>query len=109
MEAGMRKRILGVLVGAGCLLLASGGPPVTEAQTAQAGAPRSTMLVAPSSTLEDALLEWPLPPGGQAYATIDGRHLHGYVDQQVAISRRYRDQGHPKFWGRIIGTSSDAE
>ena len=25
------------------------------------------------------------------------------------ISRRYRDQGHPKFWGRIIGTSSDTE
>ncbi|HJS73542.1 MAG TPA: M28 family peptidase, partial [Vicinamibacteria bacterium] len=25
------------------------------------------------------------------------------------ISRRYRDAGHPKFWGRIIGTSSDAE
>src|SRR5262249_31613309 len=26
-----------------------------------------------------------------------------------AISRRYRDQGHPQFWGRIIGTSGDAE
>ncbi len=25
------------------------------------------------------------------------------------ISRRYRDAGHPKFWGRIIGTSSDTE
>ena len=43
------------------------------------------------------------------YSAIDGRHLRGYVDEQVAISRRYRDQGHPKFWGRIIGTSSDAE
>src|SRR3954466_9723998 len=63
----------------------------------------------PSSTLDDALLEWPLPPGEQAYGRIDGRHLHRYVDEQAAISRQYRDQGHPKFWGRIIGTSADAE
>jgi len=57
----------------------------------------------------DALLEWPLPPGEQAYARIDGKHLHQYVEEQAAISRRYRDQGHPKFWGRIIGSSADAE
>jgi len=57
----------------------------------------------------DALLEWPLPPGGQAYARIDGKHLHQYVEEQAAIARRYRDQGHPKFWGRIIGSSADAE
>src|ERR1043165_2486727 len=61
------------------------------------------------TTLEDALLEWPLPPGEQAYGRIDGRHLHRFVEEQAAISRRYRDQGHPKFWGRIIGTSADAE
>ena len=29
--------------------------------------------------------------------------------EQAAISRRYRDQGHPNFWGRITGTSSDKE
>src|SRR3954466_208644 len=63
----------------------------------------------PSSTLDEALLEWPLPPGEQVYGRIDGRHLHRYVDEQAAISRRYRDQGHPKFWGRIIGSSADAE
>jgi hypothetical protein len=57
----------------------------------------------------DALLEWPLPAGEAAYGGIDGRHLHRYVEEQAAISRRYRDQGHPKFWGRIIGTSADAE
>jgi Peptidase family M28 len=57
----------------------------------------------------DALLEWPLPPDEQAYARIDGKHLHQYVEEQAAISRRYRDQGHPKFWGRIIGSSADAE
>jgi hypothetical protein len=63
----------------------------------------------PPSRLDDALLEWPLPAGEQAYGRIDGRHLHRYVDEQAAISRRYRDQGHPKFWGRIIGSSADAE
>ena len=64
---------------------------------------------APTSTLDAALLEWPLPPGEQAYGRIDGKQLHRYVDEQAAISRRYRDQGHPKFWGRIIGSSADAE
>src|SRR5206468_5609859 len=29
--------------------------------------------------------------------------------EQVAISRRFRDVGHPQYWGRIIGSSSDAE
>ena len=29
--------------------------------------------------LDTALLQWPLPPDGQAYADIDGRHLHAYV------------------------------
>lgn len=59
--------------------------------------------------LEDGLLRWPLPPGAQAYAAIDGKHIHQYVVEQAAISRRYRDQGHPMFWGRIIGESSDTE
>lgn len=59
--------------------------------------------------LDDAYLEWPLPAGAQAYGDIDGKRLHGYVVEQAAISRRYRDQGHPQFWGRITGTSGDAE
>jgi hypothetical protein len=59
--------------------------------------------------LDDAFLRWPLPAGGEAYADIDGKHLHTYVVDQAAISRRYRDQGHPQFWGRITGTSGDTE
>ena len=74
-----------------------------------AAAPPTTPLAVPSGKLDDALLEWPLPPGDQAFSKIDGRHLHQLVEEQAAISRRYRDQGHPKFWGRIIGTSADAE
>ena len=63
----------------------------------------------PTGEVEDWYLHWPLPPGAAQYADIDGRRMHGYVVEQSAISRRYRDAGHPKFWGRITGTSSDAE
>lgn len=63
----------------------------------------------PDPATDDGLLRWPLPPGAEAYADIDGRRMHDYVVEQAAISRRYRDQGHPRFWGRITGTSGDAE
>ena len=59
--------------------------------------------------LDDMLIRFPLPAGQQAYADIDGKKIHRYVVEQAQIARRYRDQGHPKFWGRIIGTSADAE
>ena len=106
----MRKTMIGVLA----LVAASGVGDVVRGATpgqatSSAAAPHSTPLAAPSEKLADALLEWPLPPGEQAYGKIDGRHLHRYVEEQAAISRRYRDQGHSKFWGRIIGTSADAE
>jgi hypothetical protein len=53
-------------------------------------------------------LEWPLPASERAYGSIDGKKMWQYVVQQAEIARRYRDQGH-QFWGRVIGTSSDAE
>lgn len=59
--------------------------------------------------LDDAFLRWPLPAGAERYAAIDGRRMHRDVVEQVLISRRYRDNVHPKFWGRITGTSSDHE
>lgn len=43
------------------------------------------------------------------YASIDGAHLKQYVEELAAMSRRYRDNGHSQFWGRIIGTDADAE
>jgi hypothetical protein len=61
------------------------------------------------SRVNPALIEFPLPKGDQAYASIDGRKMHQYVIELADISKRYRDSGHPKFWGRIIGTSSDRE
>jgi Peptidase family M28 len=106
----MRGTIIGILtlaaVGAATRLP---GRATLEQTPPRADAPRMTALAAPSAKLEDALLEWPLSAADQAYGKIDGRHLHQYVEEQAAMSRRYRDQGHPKFWGRIIGSSADAE
>jgi hypothetical protein len=47
--------------------------------------------------------------GDASYASIDGKRLKGYVEELTAMSRRYRDNGHAQFWGRIIGTDADAE
>jgi hypothetical protein len=63
----------------------------------------------PLYVLEDSYLNWRLLPSEQAYASIDGKHLKEYVSDQAAISRRYRDNGHPQFWGRISGTEGDSE
>ena len=63
----------------------------------------------PLSRVQDSLIAFPLPKNEQAYASIDGKKMHKYVVELAQISRRYRDSGHPKFWGRIIGTSSDRE
>ena len=57
----------------------------------------------------DTEIGWRLAPSDQAYSFIDGKHLIQYVDDLTAMSRRYRDHGHPQFWGRIIGTEADTE
>ena len=56
-------------------------------------------------------LSWLVLPitAADSYSSIDGRHLKQYVEDLAAMSRRYRDNGHPQFWGRIIGTEADAE
>lgn len=59
--------------------------------------------------LDEAYLNWPVAPADRAYAAIDGKHLHQYVQDITAISRRYRDNGHPQYWGRIQGTAADLE
>jgi hypothetical protein len=63
----------------------------------------------PQSRIDEALIPFPLPAGEEAYASIDGREMYGYVVELAEISRRYRDNGHPKYWGRIIGSSADQE
>ena len=83
----------------------------TQAQSPPPASPIPTFQVAAEKlyNLEDGLLQWPLAAKDKAYAAIDGKRLHQYVADNTAISRRYRDQGHPQFWGRIIGTSADDE
>jgi hypothetical protein len=63
----------------------------------------------PQKRVDDALIEFPLAPGQQKYASIDGKKMHTYVVKLADIARKYRDNGHPKFWGRITGTSADHE
>jgi hypothetical protein len=56
-----------------------------------------------------AELGWRLAASEQKYGAIDGAHLKQYVSELTAMSRRYRDNGHPQYWGRITGTAADAE
>ena len=107
---------LGVLLGIAALVIGSGGPAHTQARQASPQAQlspaqmRSMLEPGPSVyNLDDAYLQWPIAPSEQAYAAIDGKHLHGYVSDIAAISRHYRDSGHPQYWGRIEGTEADAE
>ena len=56
-----------------------------------------------------ALLQGQHVAPAMPYSSIDGVHLKTYVEDLAATSRRYRDNGHPQFWGRIIGTQADAD
>jgi hypothetical protein len=53
-------------------------------------------------------LSWPLPASAEAYKTIDGDQLKGYVKELAAIARKSRDAGN-QYWGRIVGTPSSEE
>jgi hypothetical protein len=77
----------------------------------QTPAPQRPLLepMKPLYVLEDSYVGWRILPSEQKYASIDGKHLKEYVNEQAAISRHYRDNGHPQYWGRISGTEGDAE
>jgi hypothetical protein len=94
-----------------CTLLLSGSLLAQGTPPAQNQTPRPSAQIPESAlyNLEDALLDWPLAAPNKAYAAIDGKRLHEHVSDLAAISRRYRDQGHPQFWGRIIGSPADSE
>jgi hypothetical protein len=62
-----------------------------------------------ASSSAPVFLRWPLPATGKAYGTIDGARLWHHVKEQGDIAERYRQQGHPQFWGIIAGTSGDAD
>lgn len=113
----MRKVTAGVVLAGGVFLMWTAVNREGQAQAPpgiqSVGGAQGTLFTVPAAPplyrLEDAMLRWPLPLGGHRYSAIDGKHLHTFVDEQAAISRRFRDQGHPQYWGRIIGSSADAE
>jgi hypothetical protein len=90
-----------------------GGRGATPAAGTQAAAPAAAPAgrgaPQPVFKLEDHFLQWRLLPSEKQYESIDGMKMLGYVKDLAAVSRRYRDAGHPQFWGRIIGSSADAD
>ena len=80
---------------------------VVGQQTAPTGA-TPPMLAPAIRPLADSYLRWPLPESASRYGTIDGAHLHGYVEELAALSRKSRDAGN-QWWGRITGTPTHAE
>ncbi|MDP8986658.1 MAG: M28 family metallopeptidase [Pseudomonadota bacterium] len=57
--------------------------------------------------LEDAYLEWPLPPSEKRYGAIDGRRIKRMAVDLVEIARREKQRS--PYWGRITGTEADRE
>ncbi len=55
---------------------------------------------------DEAYPRFPLPPGNEAYAHVDGLKMKAVVEQITAISRQSRDDGN-QYWGRIAGTRYD--
>ena len=64
---------------------------------------------ATSSNADESLIQFPLPKGAEAYADIDGKKMWQDVKEQADIARKFRDNGHPQYWGRLVGTSADKE
>lgn len=78
-------------------------PRDTTDQADQSGQPSASGSPGP------VFVGWPLSATGKPYGTIDGKRLWQYVKEKADTAERYRDQGHPQFWGIIAGTSGDAE
>jgi len=53
-------------------------------------------------------LQWPLPPGEEAYRKIQGKEIKAIMSEITAISRKDRDRG-VQFWGRNAGTQADRD
>ena len=108
----MRKAMFVLSVAAGALVvgIVAGQQPQPPSPQVPDSPLYNIVPPAPAAyTLEDNFLRWPLPLDGQKYGAIDGKRMHQYVVDQAMISRRYRDQGHPLYWGRPIGSTADAE
>ena len=102
----MRKPIFALILAGGLTVLAGAlaaqNPDGTRVRAAPQGA-------AEPPHMRGSEVGWRLAPSEQRYGSIDGAHLKQYVNDLTAIARRYRDNGHPQYWGRIIGTEADTE
>src|SRR5262245_22597385 len=98
-----RTAVIGGIAAVG-IVAAVGVAARLHAQGRQGGAPAAPASPIPTFQvpadplykLEDGMLRWPLAAENKQYAAIDGKKLHQYVEDQTAISRRYRDAGHPQ-------------
>src|SRR5215831_12345869 len=100
----MRSRTFSALAVAGVVTATMVAGRFAQTSAASQGArPQTTSPSAP------VFLRWPLPASGNAYSTIDGARLWQYVKEHGDIAERYRQQGHPQFWGIIAGTSGDVD
>src|SRR5262249_15494227 len=102
----MYSRDFALMLALGAIVLTGGvpaqNPDGTRVRAAGAGPAE------PPHT-RSAEVGWHLALADQQYAAIEGPHLKQLVGELTAIARRYRDNGHPQFWGRIIGTAADTE
>ncbi len=91
-------------------LHAQQGPAGAQHQAVQAaryGAPLGLPKDGDKLYLPDAAYpRFPLPPGSEAYAHVDGLKMKAVVEEITAISRKSRDDGN-QYWGRIPGTPYD--
>ena len=95
------------LVGAPLLLLFLGAVPASAQDTTVA--PTAPLPPPPPVQFERTTeVGGLLPDSARQYGAIRAERLMQFVEELVDISRRYRDSGHPRFWGRILGTESDA-
>lgn len=62
----------------------------------------------PQAALDEMLIRFPLPPGQEADADIDGRQMHKR-DRAGRHRATVPRSGAPEILGRLIGTSADAE
>src|SRR5262249_3815507 len=108
-ESGLRLAIVALAIGAIVHAQAPAQERPGTGSAAGQGAGRGRGSPEAVFNLQDNFLQWRLLPTEKTYESIDGKRLWQYVSDLAAISRHYRDSGHPQFWGRIIGSSADDE
>jgi hypothetical protein len=77
--------------------------PIGEGSTGPLGLPDNIDKLRVS---DSDYLHWPLPPGEEAYAWVNGAEITKMEEEVVAISEKSRAAG-DLLWGRIAGTPYD--